>query len=182
VLQDKVLPLVHQLLSQSFSLGQGDRKVFHFVKDMILDLTRETMNRCIVADLVQSLPPPLELLGRDACATEDADVGVDQEESKDLAMSRLGFIFKFKRLDPVLKDVWERQKSTLTGFDVPHLLRGWLVIFAAVYILQEFMVALLVGKLACGFGTAQLAKCERGASDILGGVVIKCCGDDLLVL
>ena len=63
----------------------------------------------------EMLFPPLRLLRRYIRRADDASVRVNQEQSEDLAMARLGLVLEMKGVDPMLHNIGESYQAALTS-------------------------------------------------------------------
>jgi hypothetical protein len=71
---------------------------------------------------VDLLRPTIPLLRRNIGRGRNSDVGIDEEESQDLAMAWLSLVVEFERLNTVLENIREDQKTAFAGQNLPdHL-------------------------------------------------------------
>ena len=69
----------------------------------------------------------LVLLGCNGGSRRDCVGRVNKEGNKDLANSRLRWVFETERLDLVLVYVWEGDATTLDGFNTSEFLQTFVI-------------------------------------------------------
>ena len=126
---DKCLPLVHQLQAEGLHLLQADRKVNIF-KYLILQFAWKASYLLILLRPCH-LPPPLLLLAWNMGGANDFDIGIDEEERHDLAMSRFGGVGELEWADAVLQDIGECEQAPFASLDTSDLLYSWAFVLAS---------------------------------------------------
>ena len=97
-------------------------------------------------------------------------------------MALLRLVLQLERLHLVLEDVREGDQPALVAADAADVLDGGLVVFQPEDLGQELVVALLVAELVELVVVEGEPECKAGFGDVVGVVVVKGCGDYVLVL
>lgn len=140
----------HQLESMIFSLLHSHQRV-HVALDNILKLPWQTRQDLIHSFL--SLSAPVLSLRGNIGRGDDPSMRIHQEESKDLAVARLGRISQRTWRNPVLDGVWEREESALFANHSSDILCDMTVasainiLWEAIDILQKLVFSLLISNL-----------------------------------
>lgn len=101
---------------------------------------------------------------------EDAPVRINQEEGENFAVAWFCRVFKLERLDLVLENVWESEKSSFLAAYTSNVLDFRVPILTPKYLGQPFVVVLLV--LDVYFAINFRPECKATFRDIFAVIVV----------
>ena len=159
LLQNKGLPLLHELQSHLLRLLHPNWKVLHFFKNQISQFPwKPRINSTLTPNL---LPPPILSLARHIRKADDLDIRINQEERENFPVAWLRSIFKLERLNLMLENVGEGQQSAFARVYDPNVLERWPILVTPKNVRKPFVLVLSVHDPAAREVAGVLAKRER---------------------
>lgn len=184
--QHKVLPLLHQRLPMRVRVFLGKREPADFLEYLMPQLVRqaiEPVRRAILATRRDHLIcPPVSSLRRDVCGADDAGMGINKEQRKNLAVSRLCGIRELEGLDLVQHHIGKGYEPSLPCVDDAELLDRRTFVFQTKHINYPVSRVLPVTSVRITGGPALVREGEARVGDVLRRVVVDRTGADSFVL
>ena len=106
------LSLLHQLLAYALCLLHIQREISHFIEYTVFQFLWQLLEHSVFVDL---LGPPVALLRRDVGCGRDLDVGINEEQRQQFAVSGFVLVCELERQDAVLEYVRKNEQATFTG-------------------------------------------------------------------